>query len=188
MMTSLMMGFYVYIYWYQNEPIYVGKGKDDRMWWHVLNCQKKNSYFYNKLRKILAEDPDHLEITCEFKELSETRAFELEKELIKEFGRKDLGTGSLYNLTDGGEGSSGYKHTKECKKQKSEKLLLAYKDKAFLEAHKQAMKVPKSESHKDALSKPKGKQPLITCPHCGKEGGSNTMQRWHFDNCKLKCQ
>jgi hypothetical protein len=25
----------------------------------------------------------------------------------------------------------------------------------------------------------------VGCPHCGTEGGSNTMKRWHFDNCKL---
>jgi hypothetical protein len=31
------------------------------------------------------------------------------------------------------------------------------------------------------MRKPKSK---ITCPHCGKEGGSNAMTRWHFDNCK----
>ena len=24
------------------------------------------------------------------------------------------------------------------------------------------------------------------CPHCGKIGGVNVMQRWHFDNCKVK--
>lgn len=24
------------------------------------------------------------------------------------------------------------------------------------------------------------------CPHCGKEGGGNTMKRYHFDNCKNK--
>ena len=27
-------------------------------------------------------------------------------------------------------------------------------------------------------------QPKITCPHCSKTGGSSTMKRWHFDNCK----
>ena len=27
-------------------------------------------------------------------------------------------------------------------------------------------------------------QPKTTCPHCGKEGGANTMKRWHFENCK----
>ena len=26
----------------------------------------------------------------------------------------------------------------------------------------------------------------VTCPHCLKVGGAGLMQRWHFDNCKLK--
>ena len=26
----------------------------------------------------------------------------------------------------------------------------------------------------------------VICPHCGKEGGDGTMQRWHFDKCKFK--
>jgi ribosomal protein L37AE/L43A len=26
------------------------------------------------------------------------------------------------------------------------------------------------------------------CPHCGKEGASNSMKRWHFDKCKLNPQ
>lgn len=26
----------------------------------------------------------------------------------------------------------------------------------------------------------------VTCPHCNKIGGKNTMGRWHFDNCKVK--
>ena len=26
----------------------------------------------------------------------------------------------------------------------------------------------------------------VTCPQCGKIGGSQTMPRWHFDNCKIK--
>jgi hypothetical protein len=30
------------------------------------------------------------------------------------------------------------------------------------------------------------KQKIITCPHCGKDGGNATMPRWHFDNCKQK--
>ena len=25
----------------------------------------------------------------------------------------------------------------------------------------------------------------VSCPHCGKLGGSRAMKRWHFDNCKL---
>jgi len=30
------------------------------------------------------------------------------------------------------------------------------------------------------------KQPLSTCPECGKMGGLWTMKRWHFDNCRHK--
>ena len=27
---------------------------------------------------------------------------------------------------------------------------------------------------------------VYTCPHCNKEGASNVMQRWHFENCKFR--
>lgn len=45
-----------------------------------------------------------------------------------------------------------------------------------------------SDDHKAKLSiANKGKKrPLITCPHCGKEGGKGNMTRYHFDNCKQK--
>lgn len=29
-------------------------------------------------------------------------------------------------------------------------------------------------------------QNTIICPHCNKQGGFSAMNRWHFDNCKLK--
>ena len=27
---------------------------------------------------------------------------------------------------------------------------------------------------------------LVVCTHCNKQGSSNIMKRWHFDNCKFK--
>jgi len=30
------------------------------------------------------------------------------------------------------------------------------------------------------------KHNIVRCPVCGKEGASNGMKRWHFDNCKHK--
>ena len=35
----------------------------------------------------------------------------------------------------------------------------------------------------EAMSKPR---PILKCPHCGLEGGSSNMKRYHFDNCKSK--
>jgi hypothetical protein len=51
------------------------------------------------------------------------------------------------------------------------------------EADKEKMRVPKSKSHRLALTGPKQR---VTCPHCNKEGGINNMYRYHFNNCKNK--
>lgn len=29
-------------------------------------------------------------------------------------------------------------------------------------------------------------QPVLICPHCGKQGGVSNMKRYHFDNCKSR--
>lgn len=44
-------------------------------------------------------------------DLSEEDAFDLEKFLIQEIGRKNINKGPLVNLTDGGDGVSGYRFT-----------------------------------------------------------------------------
>jgi len=41
-----------------------------------------------------------------------------------------------------------------------------------------------SEETKAKMRKPRGKQELVTCPHCAKTGGVSNMTRWHFNNCK----
>jgi len=54
--------------------------------------------------------------------LSWEEACELEKEYIKNIGRRDLGLGTLVNMTDGGDGTPGIIPTKESNMKRSEKL------------------------------------------------------------------
>ena len=85
--------YYVYAYTYEDgSPYYIGKGKGNR------------AYTKHK-RNLLPQDRSCIVILQE--NLSESDAYTLEVELIKTYGRIDLGSGPLRNLTDGGEGASG---------------------------------------------------------------------------------
>jgi hypothetical protein len=41
------------------------------------------------------------------------------------------------------------------------------------------------EGHCENLSKGAKSRKILTCPHCGKEGVSSNMTRYHFDNCNI---
>ena len=74
------------------------------------------------------------------------------------------------------------------------KLVKAHTGMKHTEESKQKMKRPKApftEAHKQKLSmasklQVRHAQPIVTCPHCGKSGGSGTMKQWHFDRCRNK--
>jgi hypothetical protein len=84
--------YYVYAYLREDgSPYYIGKGKNKRAY--------SNKHAVNL--------PPHQRIIFLAKSLYNSEAILLEKKLIKEFGRKDNGTGILRNLTDGGEGTTG---------------------------------------------------------------------------------
>lgn len=104
--------FYVYVYIdpNTNEPFYVGKGKNGRCWDHVnyarRNCKpEQGKHFMNKIRKMLASGATPI-VEKRYEAMDESAAYAAERRLISEIGRKDLGTGPLLNLTEGGTGGS----------------------------------------------------------------------------------
>lgn len=97
--------FYIYVIFRPNGvPCYVGKGSGSRVDYH-----ERNKHHYNKhLRGIIAAAPNGLPKVIVRSKMTEDEAFAAEVAWISAIGREAHG-GPLVNLTDGGEGSSGYK-------------------------------------------------------------------------------
>jgi len=95
-----MNEFYIYIHTKQDtgEIFYVGKGKGKRAY-----SKHSRSKFWNNI-----VDKYGYNVIIFENGLSEVEAFKLEIELIDMIGRRDLGKGTLVNLTDGGEGQTGW--------------------------------------------------------------------------------
>ena len=106
------MEFYVYLLIdpRTDKVFYVGKGKTNRMYEHkteAINKRHHNKHLQNKILKILAAGLS-IKYDKVFITNNEEEAFAKEMETIQYFGLKNL-----CNQTEGGEGSTGYKHTKK---------------------------------------------------------------------------
>jgi len=136
--------YYTYL-WLREDgtPYYIGKGKGDRAydrWGHICKPPPMDRMVF-----YIAKD--------------EAEAFENEIALIWYHGRKDLGTGCLRNLTDGGEnppkgnrkGQKRAPFTAEHRRKISE----ARKGMVFTEEHIQNLRT----SHKGKPSLNKGRHP-----------------------------
>lgn len=91
---SIYIAHSYYVYQYLREdgiPYYVGKGKGNRAF-------KPHSH-------IEVPAKSHIEFVQQ--NITEDAAFELERQLISEYGRVDTDTGPLLNRTSGGNGASG---------------------------------------------------------------------------------
>jgi len=106
--------YYTYIYSDPRTlvPFYVGKGSGNRCYVHLNEKHKHaNVWFGRKIKKIKREGLKPL--VEKIYVSSEYYSLELEKGLIKKFGRKDLNTGTLLNLNEGGTGYSLSEETKD---------------------------------------------------------------------------
>jgi len=113
-------------YSYEYEPFYVGLGKGDRKNDHIRETKwvygpdkRYNKHKYNRIRKIIKNGflPT---IQTPYDNLALDEARRLERLLIQTIGRRNLDTGPLCNLTDGGEGSLNYIVTDATRKRLSE--------------------------------------------------------------------
>ena len=105
-----------------NTPFYVGIGQDEK---RAYTKKDRNKYWHSIVQK------HGYKVHIMLDDLSWEEAQQKEREFIQLYGRKDLGKGGLVNMTDGGEGILGLKHTTKTKVK---------------------MRKPKSEEHKAKIS------------------------------------
>lgn len=104
-----MDNFVVYAYCREDGTFYyIGKGRPRRP--------------YGKRKEGIKPPTDKNRILVLHTGLSEQTAFDFEEKLILFYGRKDLGTGLLRNMTNGGDGVSGWIPDEEWRQKKSESM------------------------------------------------------------------
>jgi hypothetical protein len=93
-----MKNFYTYAYLREDgTPYYIGKGKGKRI--------NQPHYRSNKSKVKVPLPPKERRLFLK-QNLTEEEAFKHEVYMVAVFGRKDLGTGILLNMSDGGKGGS----------------------------------------------------------------------------------
>ena len=130
----------------KNEPFYIGIGSSE-----YYNRAYRNKNRSNLWERIATKGKYEVEILID--NLTWDEACEKEKEFISLYGRINLGTGCLSNLTDGGEGTINIIITKEHK----QKIAEANRKRIFTEEDRKNISIRhtgriKSEESKKKLS------------------------------------
>lgn len=149
-MTDDLRRFYVYAFLRSKDsstgpkysPYYIGKGSGRRA--------------FRDTSRAFPRPKDQSCIVFLQEGLTEEEAFSLERYCIALYGRVDLNTGILRNLTDGGEGASGVRPSEETKS----RLGAASRGRKFTQDHKDKLALAHIK-HLCELISPSGKVYII---------------------------
>lgn len=176
----------------KNEPFYIGIGSDNN--YNRAYQNKKRNNLWHKIEKITSYD---VEILVD--NISWDQACIKEKEFIKLYGKKCDNSGTLSNITDGGEGVLGLRFNDISK----QKMSISQRNKAPI-SEETRNKMRKASQSRDCVAHLRGKKQSeetkqkrrlsllgkekkkSQCPHCNFIGGGGAMKQWHFDKCKNK--
>ena len=201
-MNTYPLRFYVYAYLRKSDltPYYIGKGTGSRAWAKQHNVKIPT----DKHRIIIIEN-----------NLTNIGALAIERRLITWYGRKDLGTGILRNMTDGGDGSyntiPSEKRKLACIKSNRERIWNAIskdklrkanlgktysvatnskkgttKDQHWMHNAYKSIRVTSDNLETFLIEGWSRGRPRYQCLHCKKSFDLMNYKKYHNDNCKLK--
>ena len=107
----------------ENNVVYIHRRKDNSQVFYIgigkirrpYDKAKRNNYWQSIVNK------HGYDIEIIHKDLSWEKACKIERQLILQYGRCDLGTGVLVNMTDGGEGNQNIIYTGRIQSEETKK-------------------------------------------------------------------